>query len=315
MGTDEMSLLRELRAEAPVPDRAALAEGRQRLTEAAGRRRRLRADWRIAAVATAAAVVMGAAVSGQVLGGEQGAQQGASPVVVSELGSAAQVLRDAAGEVADDPVPAPRAGQWVYTKELVADTKGGSQLGGPGSAVTEDVQRELVALAKEGRSGDEAGGLRVIEHWYRYADPDFENGKSGDDHSPRERFQFLADLPSDLEQVKKRARAFYPGEDETTAEHDFRALSVLALSYPADPKGLASVYRAMATIPGIEAVQTQDVLNRPAIGIHLPGERDLLLLNAQTSLYAGEGSLDSPAGFIVTARAAAAVVDEKGRRS
>lgn len=85
--------------------------------------------------------------------------------------------------------------------------------------------------------------------------------------------------------MKKRARAFYPGEDETTAEHDFRALSMLALSYPADPKGLASVYRAMATIPGIEAVQTQDVLNRPAIGIHLPGERDLLLLNAQTSQY------------------------------
>ncbi|MFJ6435073.1 CU044_5270 family protein [Streptomyces sp. NPDC091416] len=313
MDTDEMSLLRELRAEAPVPDRAALAGGRQRLTRAAGRRR-LRADWRIAAVATAAAVVMGAVISTQVIGGDRAAPQGAAPVVVSELGSAAQVLRDAAGEVADDPVPAPGDGQWVYTKELVADTKDGSPLGGDGGADIEDVQRELMDLAKEGRSGDEADGLRVIEHWYRYADPEFENGKSGDDHSPRERFTFLAQLPSDLEQVKKQARAFYPGEGETTAEHDFRALSMLAMSYPADPKGLASVYRAMATIPGLKAVQTQDVLNRPAIGLHLPGERDLLLLNARTSLYAGEGSLDSPAAFVVTARAQAAVVDEKGQR-
>ncbi|MCM2414827.1 hypothetical protein [Streptomyces sp. RKAG290] len=42
MAKDELTLLRELRADAPAPDRAALAEGRQRLTEAAGRRRRLR---------------------------------------------------------------------------------------------------------------------------------------------------------------------------------------------------------------------------------------------------------------------------------
>ncbi|MFI6895661.1 CU044_5270 family protein [Streptomyces sp. NPDC050256] len=315
MGTDEMSLLRELRAEAPEPDRAALAGGRQRLTEAVGRRRRLRADWRIAAVATAAAVVMGAVISTQVLGGDQGATQGASPVVVSEPVSAAQVLRDAAGVVADDPVPAPRAGQWVYTKVLVADADDGPRPGEPGQAYTEDVQRDLMALAQEGRSGEKAGGLRVIEHWYRYVDPAFENGRSGDDHSPRERFDFLADLPSDPAEVKKRARAFYPGEDETVAEHDFRALSVLAMSYPADPKGLASVYRAMATIPGIRAIQTQDVLNRPVIGIHLPGGRDLLLLDAETSLYAGGGDLESPSGSLVTARAKAAVVDEKGQRS
>ncbi|MFD8691584.1 CU044_5270 family protein [Streptomyces sp. NPDC059651] len=314
MDTDEMALVRELRAGAPVPDRAALAEGRQRLTEAAGRRRRPRADWRIAAVGTVAAVVLGTVIGTQVIGGDREAQQGESPVVVSEPGGAAQVLRDAAGEIADDPVPTPKAGQWVYSKELVADTKDGPRLNGPGQAATEDVQRELKALARDGRSGEEAEGLRVIEHWYRYADPAFENGKSGDDHSPRERFRFLADLPADPAQVRKRARAFYPGDDGTTAAHDFRALSMLAMSYPADPKGLACVYRAMATIPGLEAVRTQDVLNRPAIGIHLPGERDLLLLNAQTLLYAGEGSLDSPAGFLLTARVTAAVVDRQGQR-
>ncbi|MFE9858802.1 hypothetical protein [Streptomyces sp. NPDC005780] len=87
------------------------------------------------------------------------------------------------------------------------------------------------------------------------------------------------------------------------------------MSCPADPEGLASVYRAMATVPGIRAVQTQDVLNRPVIGIHLPGERDLLLLDAETSRYAGGGDLDSTSGYLATARAKAASVDEKVRRS
>ncbi|MFI6649453.1 CU044_5270 family protein [Streptomyces sp. NPDC050529] len=290
MDTDEISLVRELRAEAPVPDRAALAEGRQRLTEAAGRSRRLRADWRLAAVATAAAVVMGALIGTQFIGGEEGTQQGAAPSTVFQLGSAAQVLRDAAGEVADDPVPAPRVGQWVYTKDL-----------------------EI--RAQEDGPGEEAGGPRETEHWYRYADPEFENWRSGDDHSARERFQLLAALPSDPAQVKERARAFYPGDGESAARHDFGALSMLAMSYPADPKGLAEVYRAMATVPGLKAVQTQDALNRPVIGIRYPGERDLFLLDAQTMRFAGWGSLDSPTADGVSAVLKTALVDGKGKRS
>ncbi|MER7727168.1 CU044_5270 family protein [Streptomyces sp. NPDC096323] len=310
MDSDEMTLVRELRAEAPAPDRAALAAGRQRLTEVAGRRRRLRTDWRLAAVATAAVITVGAVAGTQFTSGGKGAQQGAGPTTLFELGSAAPVLRSAADEVADDPVPVPTTGQWVYTKQLVSDANAGPRQSG-----TQEAERELTALAREGKSGEKANGLRVIEHWYRYADPAFENGRSGDDHSPRERFTLLAALPTDPAGVREQARAFYPGENETTAQHDFRALSVLAASYPADPKGLASVYRAMATIPGLEAVQTVDVLNRPVIGIHLPGERGLLLLNARTSLYAGGGSTDASADSVVTARVKAVVVDRKGQRS
>ncbi|MEV7404261.1 CU044_5270 family protein [Streptomyces sp. NPDC091267] len=290
MAKDELTLLRELRADAPAPDRAALAEGRQRLTEAAGRRRRLRGDWRLAALATTAAVALTTVLGAQYIGGDQGTLPGAAPATVSELGSAAQVLRDAADEVADDPVPKPRAGQWVYTKDL-----------------------EI--RAQEDGPGEERGGRRETEHWYRYADPAFENGRSGDDHSPRERFRFLADLPADPVQVRKRARAFYPGDGESPARHDFRALRLLASSYPADPRGLAQVYRAMATVPGLRAVQTQDALNRPVIGIHFPGERDLLLLDAKTSRYAGNGSLDSPVADGVSAVLRSVLVDRKGQRS
>ncbi|MFF3177096.1 CU044_5270 family protein [Streptomyces sp. NPDC057900] len=289
MDTDEMTLVRALRADAPVPDRSSLAEGRQRLTEAAGRRRGRRADWRLTAVAATAAVAAAAVLGTQFLGGEQDVRPGARTAAVVELGSAAPVLRDAAAEVADDPVPAPRAGQWVYTKDL-----------------------EI--RAQEDGPGEERGGRRETEHWYRYADPEFENGKAGDDRSPRERFQFLAQLPQDPAQVKKRARAFYPGEDESVAAHDFRALSLLAASCPAEPKGLAAVYRAMATVPGLRAVRTRDALDRPVIGIRFPGERGLLLLDAETFRYAGS-SPGSPDGDGARAVMKAALVDREGKRS
>ncbi|WP_393056744.1 hypothetical protein [Streptomyces sp. LN549] len=115
--------------------------------------------------------------------------------------------------------------------------------------------------------------------------------------------------------MKKRARAFYPGDGESVARHDFGALSMLAMSYPADPKGLAAVYRAMATVPGLRAVQTQDALNRPVVGIRYPGERDLFLLDAQTMRFAGWGSLDSPTADGVSAVLKTALVDRKGERS
>uniref|UniRef100_A0AAU2VXE3 CU044_5270 family protein n=1 Tax=Streptomyces sp. NBC_00008 TaxID=2903610 RepID=A0AAU2VXE3_9ACTN len=289
MDTDEMTLVRALRADAPVPDRRSLAEGRQRLTEAAGRRRGLRADWRLTAVAATAAVAAAAVLGTQFVGREQGVRSGSRTATVVELGIAAPVLRDAAAGVADDPAPTPKAGQWVYTKDL-----------------------EI--RAQEDGPGEERGGRRETERWYRYADPGVENGKAGDDHSPRERFQFLAQLPQDPAQVKKRARAFYPGEDESVAAHDFRALSILATSYPADPKGLAAVYRAMATVPGLRAVRTRDALDRPVIGIRFPGERGLLLLDAETFRYVGS-SLDSPVGVGAHAVMKAALVDREGKRS
>ncbi|MFD7866621.1 CU044_5270 family protein [Streptomyces sp. NPDC057682] len=288
MDRDEMTLVRELRADAPVPDRAALAAGRQRLTEAAGRRRRVRADWRLAVVATVAAVALGGAVTAGVVGGVRGADPAAAPVVTERIDAAA-ALRDAAARVADDPVPTPRDGQWVYTEVLEV-------------------------RAGEDGPGEEAGGPRRSESWHRYADPAFENGRSGDDHSPRERFRFLAGLPSAPAEVRKRARAFYPGDGEPVARHDFRALSLLAASSPADPEGLAAVYRAMATVPGLEAVRTEDALHRPVIGIGFAGDRELLLLDADTLRYAGWGSLDSPTADGVRTVVRTALVDADGDR-
>lgn len=70
----------------------------------------------------------------------------------------------------------------------------------------------------------------------------------------------------------------------------------------------------MATVPGLRAVRTRDALDRPVIGIRFPGERGLLLLNAETFQYAGS-SLDSPVGDGAYAVMKAALVDRKGERS
>lgn len=71
----------------------------------------------------------------------------------------------------------------------------------------------------------------------------------------------------------------------------------------------------MATVPGVRAVQTQDALGRPVIGIRFPGKPGLLLLDAKTFRYAGSGSLDSPVGDGAAAVVKAALADREGERS
>lgn len=331
---DELTAVRELRAEAPTPDRARLADGKARLLDAADRDGRGRTrgrrthrhrptDWRLAAVGAAAAIALAAAVGTQVVGDGEGSRPGARPpAAVLDLGGAKEFLTEAADAVQDDPVPNPRAGQWAYEKRL-----------------------EI--RAQEDGPGEEKGGPRETEHWYRYADPEFEKGRSGDDHSPRESFRFLADLPSAPAQVKKQARAFYPddpgnegspgnagspgspgGKDpEARARHDFRALTLLAArARPAEPHGLAKVYRALATVPGVKAVQTTDALGRSAIGIYLPergehGTQAVTLFDPETYRYSGEGTLKRVDGRWqsynepgVQAVMRTGLVDEEGQR-
>jgi hypothetical protein len=94
------------------------------------------------------------------------------------------------------------------------------------------------------------------EHWERYADPRFENGKEGDDRSMRERLRFLDELPDDPAAVLKKVRAYYPsgkGDPVSEGEHDMGALSVLFASQPMPPQALAKLYRALAAVPGAES--------------------------------------------------------------
>ncbi|GAA3827152.1 CU044_5270 family protein [Streptomyces phyllanthi] len=317
---DEMTQVRDFRADAPTPDRARLAQGRARLTEAAaggGRARRLRADWRLAAAGAVAAVTAAALLVVGVVGGDGSpgtVRPGASQTA---LGSAGEVLERAADTVEGyDPVPVPGAGQWIYEK--------------------------TVQQSSGGWPGGSQEPPQTDEGWTRYADPRFENWREGDDHSPRERFRFLQQLPDEPGALLKKAREFYPsgdGSKEPVAQHDFRALSVLLDTYPMPPEGLAKLYRALATVPGVKVRDrlVEDASGRRVIAVYVDGgakatSRTELLIDARTYEPVGQRWIvvrdheekfpeDTPprpwkAGEIVhqSARVEAAVVDAKGDR-
>ncbi|MFW6689701.1 CU044_5270 family protein [Streptomyces sp. MAR4 CNX-425] len=291
---DEMSKLRDLRADAPAPDRARLAPGRRRLLDAAGGRKRRRlpvlGDWRVVSGAVAAGVTAVALLSTNLDGGGPGGDRGASAaegggrVTVARpvAQDAPELLRQAAAVVADDPVPKPETGDWVYVR---------------------DIDMEI------GNPEDESPA--ATEQWYKYADPEFENWNEGDDHSPRERFEYLAELPDDPDEVLQKARWFYPEDgrrpdtadpgagrsDEELAGWNFDALRLLLRSTPMHPRGQSRVYEAMATLPGLRVSDTvvADAVGREALAFSLDdardpdgdGLRDEVLIDPDTYAYLG----------------------------
>lgn len=293
---DETTFVRELRADAPLPDRARLAPGRQRLLDAAasgGRVRRLRSDWRTAAVGAVAAITV-AAVSVTLLvgGGDRDASLLSGRVPV---GTAKEVLLDAAAMVEDDPVPRPGAKQWVYVRESTSHLKFGDNVG---ILIRDDPNGPPEVPA----SGDDtflnAQGQNEEEKWVLYDEPAAFRGKSLDDHSASRLFGFLADLPDDPAQVVDKAVELYPDVPKSPTSPDeraFRALSLVAVEQPVvHPEGLAKVYRAMAEIPGIRASRVVDAEGRETIAIGMkeagssPSYIRMYLLDPGTGLPLGQ---------------------------
>nr|WP_237499969.1 CU044_5270 family protein [Streptomyces sp. SID8379] len=273
-----MKDVRDFRAGAPTPDRGRLAAGRDRLTAAArgGRVRRMRADWRLAAVGAAAALTA-VAVLASGIGGD-GAADRSVPADTRKLqGSVGEVLERAADAMEKaDPPATPRAGQWIYEKKLSRD---------PG----------IWPKSKSNTQPSPKTGPQ--ESWTLYADPRFENGKEGDDRSPRERLQFLNALPDDPAAVLKKVRAYYPsGKDdpESEGEHDMRAMSVVLETRPMPPKALAKLYRALAAVPGAEVTPrlVHDAAGRDAIAVGHDEKgqkvRREILIDPHTYQYLGD---------------------------
>lgn len=355
--SQDLDRVRAFRAEAPVPDRARLAVGRQRLLEAASRRgglSLLRRDWRLAAVGTAAAVTVAALAATQLplYGDDEGKAPTASELRTGAR-DASELLRRAADTVAARTTPKPTDDQWVYTRTVYGDGAvgaGAPVLRGPRMAGADGTDERSVPLDRKGRvpAGEDAGtdGERQdTESWYRYADPEFENGKEGDDHSPRERFRFLAELPADPEEALAAVRQFYPlddggpagGKAESTDWHSFSAASVVLRSSPMHYQGLARLYRALATLDGVKVVDgtVKDAAGRRALALYFDtGEPDRVrkevLLDPETYTYLGGRSvvvrdhteefrdqkIERKAGDVLfdTAVVATALVDEEGQR-
>jgi hypothetical protein len=331
---DEMTQLRELRADAPVPDRAALAPGRQRLTDslAGGRRsRRLRADWRVASISAAAAITAAALLTTQI--GADGPTHGATAAAPLTLDSPAEVLNRAADELAkQQAAPEPRDDQWIYTRTKIA-------------------QREPKAgSAAVGRSDSAAAGRFSYDpdSWVPYDNSAAaKNGKDSDYRTARQVYRAADELPDDPARLLAKVRSFYPtghtaeSPPEAEAQHSFRAMGLMVETYPIAPDALARLYRALATVPGVKVTDhlVKDAAGRDAIAITRKEdgshEQREILLNPRDYSYAGmrfvaaeDYEMKAPAGMkvptekykagevlISEARIRAAVVDAKGQKS
>lgn len=316
---DETTIVGELRADAPLPDRARLAPGRQRLLDSAasgGRAGRLRSDWRTAAVGAVAAITVAAVTVTLLVGGDGHDKAPASLLSgAGKVGSAKDVLLDAAAMVEDDPVPSPGAKQWIYTRESTYNASMDETSGvvvdlEPGEDPSAGSSKPAPGMPDSENSVILRGpGPHELEDWLPFGNPAAEKGKNDDDYSPRAIFAFLADLPDDPAKVLEKVLKFYPsdsGGSETPDEHAFRALGLMFVEQPiVHPKGVAKVYRAMAEIPGTKASRVTDTAGRETIAIARKDsggpDADLrtYLLDPATGLPVGEqwiAGKDSPTG-------------------
>ncbi|MGC5529953.1 CU044_5270 family protein [Streptomyces sp. SR-10] len=330
---DELTQLRELRADAPVPDRAALAPGRALLTDAiAGRSRRtrrLRADWRIASLGAVVAITAAALFITQVV--DTPAPRPSAPATVAgdlDLSSPEAALGRAADFLErQEAPPEPRADQWIYLRAVSGE---------PAQPTRKD--------------GKDSGTSVVVDHgdpdsWIPYDDKAAENDPGDTDYrTARESYEIAADLPEDPEALLAELRRIFPtgsgpdGPPEAKDEHSFRALSVLLESYPIPPDAQARVYRAMATVGGVEVTDhlIRDASGRQVIAVTREYDRGdsrrELLIDPVDYSYAGERDVvtrthevPGPAGLapmvyqrgdvlIDIARTSAAVVDAEGQK-
>ncbi|MFJ8996533.1 CU044_5270 family protein [Streptomyces sp. NPDC102279] len=243
---DEMTEVRELRAYMPVPDRGRLAPGRARLTEAVRARESRRALWRrreFAIVAVVAAVTAVAVAATLLVGGKdtgRAVQPAATPGVRFKGVGAAEFLRQAADAVQTQPDgTVPTAKQWIYTKSVQEPAnKSNKRLG--------DVENWI-------RYDGSASAFRLRHHPLDVTEMHLKNGGEGDDRSPREMYQVLTALPADGMETLKALReqdAIADSEEVSQARNDYSEIRDLLSADVMPAKGLASLYRALALLPG-----------------------------------------------------------------
>lgn len=244
---DEMTEVRALRDHVQAPDRARIAPGRARLSEAAraGRSRRaLWLRWEFAIVATVAAVTAVAVTAGLLVGGkdsEGSAPPAGTPGVRYKGVSAAEFLREAADAVRTQPNgPVPTAKQWIYSKAAQEPPNKSDRFPGEQESW---IRYDGSATASRIREGQP---LQITKLH-------LENGAEGDDRSPRELYRVLAALPADGKGTLKALRernALADDKEQSQARNDYFEISVLLRADVMPAEGLASLYRALALLPG-----------------------------------------------------------------
>jgi hypothetical protein len=277
---DELTLLRELDADAPPPAPRAMYAARSRLRyEIAYERDRRRPSQAPRVLATAVAMAAAIAVGAIVLGG---GEQAATAEVRVQLTAAGDWLsaaaRDAAAE-AGVPGAVPRDDQYLYRRDAVKERP----LDG-GGAVMRFVDESwlpvdgsgITRTSERGRSWDSPAGWMPVS------------------------YEFLKGLPTDPAQLVVYARSWpedgrkipapMTEDDYVTA---YVALMGLLRADPPMPAGLrAAMFDALARIPGVEMTD-DEVDARGRRGVGFKGPRPLFpidILDAETFEYLGQRS-------------------------
>ncbi|MER5524471.1 CU044_5270 family protein [Streptomyces sp. NPDC002677] len=246
---DEMTEVRALRAHAPVPDRARLAAGRALLTDAVRAGERSRVGWWRPdfVIVTVVAAVTAVAVTAALLVGGSGTARRVHPAT-SDLDlkrmSAADVLERAADVLDKEPAGTePTAKQWIYLSMVGKGAAHGEQ---PNETWMR-YDGELMAYTPP----DGGPGLTVTP-----THPESRRPKNFE--SPRDVYRFLAALPADGAGTLKALRAWNAVPDTEgapQARDDYAEINNVLVKYViTPPRGLASLYRALALLPGVKII-------------------------------------------------------------
>ncbi|MFC9949169.1 CU044_5270 family protein [Streptomyces prasinus] len=323
---NELSELRGLRADAPLPDADRLAAPRARLAAAFRQETRperaalTRRRMILVGAATAGALAVTAGIVATLPEDSTRVSARKGPQMLSADASAdALELAAATVEKHDGTEPGPK--QWVYEKSTVF-AQGKPQSSEEWTRWDGTGHASLPGIPPAGDISDfDPDELQV---WYGPNQEERWKKEGYDDRSQRQFYRFLATLPSDSDRMMKRVReehAIGSIKGETRAQRDWREIDVLYRSVLIPPNVQAGLFRALAKIPGTRVTTgVKDPLGRAAIGVSVTyvertpsgwqGKQEIFF-DPESYAYLGESRDD---GEMVSARAAWGVVNKPGAR-
>jgi hypothetical protein len=331
---NDLDVVRDLRAEMPLPDAARMAEGRARLiAEAAATRPRAHLTrahrtrplrtrrTRLITVAASAVAVSAAAVAGYALipaAGPGAAHLAPTAGKVSQQATlAARILREASATVERAPVTAePAPGQWIYAKTVDYQPQAGTTTsenwmtfdgvrtayyGSPGGPLVEHTSASGAPVVRKDTS--------PLAAFSQFA-------------TPKTAYDALASLPSDpsalLAEIGNAAASagganIAAGDPvagsapRTQAQLEFDYLTELlwnaAGGMGGPPKAEAAAFRAVAALPGISVQQgVMDAAGTEAIAVSDDGGYNQLLLDPRTYQVLGLRQLSNGTGAVSISR-------------
>lgn len=288
---DDLTALRELRADAPEPDAGRLAATRARLvagTDRAANRRGFLSLGRPMVLAGAFGLVA-ALVLTLVQIDRTGGAGDTSPPNAARYASASEVFAQAALVAeARSTEASPRPDQWQYSKSLSRQPNEDS---GDGRPTEEWIRYD----GKQTAGYDADGRLRISD-----VPPD----PGDDDLSPQRYAKKLRELPTDPDKLLAHVRGdrhwidlpVEEGATGTPEDPDARAFRVISVYLGQQaimpPKLEAAMYRALGKIPGVGVeVDVEDAAGRKGLGVFReaggPDTRRYLILEPKTFRYLG----------------------------